>query len=282
MNYISVKEASQKWGISERRVRALCESGRIEGATRCGDWVWSIPSTTVRPADGRTLRYIRNMSLRTGSQDYKSVSSLKKASYATLKEESIIQTIQTIFAFEGKEVSIDDIKTVIKLGAVSLPLKDQIEILNLKSALSNLGFEISEQSLCNLNKRLCLNINEKNGGKYNVSDNQAQMAEALMIQYSGSWSVLHPIARTAFLFTELLRIDLFQLANEQTAFVVLANEIAKAKLPPAIFGPDYVTELKAALASCKMRGNAQALVSMIVNAISRQASAKASQESKKL
>ena len=32
MKYISVKEASEKWGINERRVRALLKEQRIEGA----------------------------------------------------------------------------------------------------------------------------------------------------------------------------------------------------------------------------------------------------------
>ena len=39
MEYISVKEAAQKWGISSRRVASLCTQERIEGATRvviCG------------------------------------------------------------------------------------------------------------------------------------------------------------------------------------------------------------------------------------------------------
>ncbi|SHI21733.1 hypothetical protein [Desulfosporosinus lacus] len=31
MNYITPKEASQKWGISERRIQKLCEEGRIDG-----------------------------------------------------------------------------------------------------------------------------------------------------------------------------------------------------------------------------------------------------------
>lgn len=282
MQYISVKEASAKWGISERRVRALCESGRVEGATRCGDWVWSIPASTVRPADGRTLRYIRNMSLRTGSQDYKVLNQYKKASNTKLKDDDIADIIETVFAFEGKSILKEQILGIFKLENQNIPLKDQMEVLNLKSALSNLGFEISEPALCNLNKRLAVNINEKAGGNYKVQGSEAEMTEALMIQYSGPWSVLNPVARTAFLFTEMLRINMFQYANEQTAFVVLANEIAKAKLPQPVFGADQVPELKAALASCQMRGNAQTLVSMIIDRISRRASAKASQVSKKL
>ena len=32
MEYINVKQASEKWGLSERRITALCRSGRIIGA----------------------------------------------------------------------------------------------------------------------------------------------------------------------------------------------------------------------------------------------------------
>jgi len=31
MDYISTKEAAEKWGISERRTQKLCEEGRIPG-----------------------------------------------------------------------------------------------------------------------------------------------------------------------------------------------------------------------------------------------------------
>ena len=45
---ITVKEASLKWGVSERRVQKLCNDGRIKGATRFGR-AWMIPSTAVLP-----------------------------------------------------------------------------------------------------------------------------------------------------------------------------------------------------------------------------------------
>lgn len=34
MDYISVREAAQKWEISERRVQKLCEESRIERNTK--------------------------------------------------------------------------------------------------------------------------------------------------------------------------------------------------------------------------------------------------------
>ena len=30
--YIGTKEAALRWGISERRIRALCRNGKIDGA----------------------------------------------------------------------------------------------------------------------------------------------------------------------------------------------------------------------------------------------------------
>ena len=52
MDYISSKEASLKWCISERRIQKLCEEGRIDGVVRFSK-VWAIPKDTDKPADGR-------------------------------------------------------------------------------------------------------------------------------------------------------------------------------------------------------------------------------------
>lgn len=52
MNYISVREASQKWGISERRIQKLCEESRIEGTLRFSR-VWMIPKDADKPLDAR-------------------------------------------------------------------------------------------------------------------------------------------------------------------------------------------------------------------------------------
>ena len=53
MRYISVKEAAEKWGISTRRVQALCECERITGIYRLGN-AWAIPEDAHKPIDART------------------------------------------------------------------------------------------------------------------------------------------------------------------------------------------------------------------------------------
>ena len=48
MEYITVKEAAEKWHVSVRRVQILCNDNRIKGAHRFGK-SWMIPSTAVLP-----------------------------------------------------------------------------------------------------------------------------------------------------------------------------------------------------------------------------------------
>lgn len=52
MGFMSAKEASEKWGISKRRVQVLCAEGRIEGAVKVGI-AWVIPQNTRKPEDKR-------------------------------------------------------------------------------------------------------------------------------------------------------------------------------------------------------------------------------------
>ena len=50
--FMSVKQAAEKWGISDRRIRVLCSQGKISGAYQEGRG-WRIPIDAVKPSDGR-------------------------------------------------------------------------------------------------------------------------------------------------------------------------------------------------------------------------------------
>ena len=50
--FMTVKQASEKWGISDRRIRVLCSEGKIPGAYQEGRG-WKIPMDAKKPADGR-------------------------------------------------------------------------------------------------------------------------------------------------------------------------------------------------------------------------------------
>ena len=52
MEYLTVKEAGEKWGITGRMVTYYCEAGRIDGAAKKGN-LWLVPATAKKPLDGR-------------------------------------------------------------------------------------------------------------------------------------------------------------------------------------------------------------------------------------
>ncbi len=60
MRYFSISQMSEKWGISQRRIRTLCIEGRIEGAFKMGAY-WSIPENAEKPKDERIKsgRYVK-------------------------------------------------------------------------------------------------------------------------------------------------------------------------------------------------------------------------------
>lgn len=53
MKFLTVKEISKKWNITERRIINLCNTGRIMGAYKNG-MVWNIPEDATKPLDKRT------------------------------------------------------------------------------------------------------------------------------------------------------------------------------------------------------------------------------------
>ena len=52
MDYMTLKQASEKWGISPRMINYYCSEGRIPGAEKMGK-VWLIPKAAKKPADAR-------------------------------------------------------------------------------------------------------------------------------------------------------------------------------------------------------------------------------------
>lgn len=52
MEYMTIKEASEKWGISVRRIQTICNEGMVPGVMKFGR-EWAIPKAAERPADKR-------------------------------------------------------------------------------------------------------------------------------------------------------------------------------------------------------------------------------------
>lgn len=60
MEYLSISQTAEKWGITRRRVQRLCTEGRIPGATKIGSY-WAVPAEAEKPRDERIKsgRYVK-------------------------------------------------------------------------------------------------------------------------------------------------------------------------------------------------------------------------------
>ena len=52
MEYMTLKETAEKWGVTPRRVNYSCAGGRIPGAVKMAT-IWLIPKDAEKPADRR-------------------------------------------------------------------------------------------------------------------------------------------------------------------------------------------------------------------------------------
>lgn len=103
MGYLTAKQFSEKWGITERRIIKLCQENRITGAIKKG-MVWEIPEETLKPSDKR-------------SNIYKYINIPKKILLVNTQEE-VREYLRDFLEKEGYIVEnkeLDDIKDLSKL-----------------------------------------------------------------------------------------------------------------------------------------------------------------------
>jgi len=59
-DYISAREAAEKWGITKRRVTLLCSTSRVSGALLIGN-SWAIPADAIKPANPKLHKPDKSM-----------------------------------------------------------------------------------------------------------------------------------------------------------------------------------------------------------------------------
>ena len=142
MKYIKVSEAATKWGISARRVRLLCEQGRIAGVERKGN-LYMIPEDAEQPIDART--YAKTSPKKSYSPILEQVNTLKKlldscrpltpAEVEAIKEVFLVEHTYNSNAIEGNTLTLQE--TALVLQGVTIdkkPLKDHLEAVGYKEA----------------------------------------------------------------------------------------------------------------------------------------------------
>ena len=135
MMFISVKQAAEKWGISDRRVRILCSEGKIPGVIREGR-SWKIPADARKPEDGRykasegLLEMIDRKKTELDSRR-----PLSEGEVERLTEEFVIEYTYNSNAIEGNTLTLRETDLVLRgLTIDRKPLKDHMEAIGHKEA----------------------------------------------------------------------------------------------------------------------------------------------------
>ncbi len=144
--YMIVKQAAEKWGISDRRVRILCAEGKVSGAIREGRR-WMIPVDTRKPADGRfkaTESLLAAIDRKKRELDTRRP--LTKGEVERLTEEFIIEYTYNSNAMEGNTLTLRETDMVLRgLTIDKKPLKDHMEAVGHKEAFDFVRDLVKEQ-----------------------------------------------------------------------------------------------------------------------------------------
>lgn len=135
--YIKVKEAAERWGISDRRVRVLCSEGKIPGAYQEGRG-WKIPVDAEKPTDGR---YKSKESLLSQIDRKKAELDgrrpLTEGEIERLNEEFTVEFTYNSNAIEGNTLTLRETDLVLRgLTIDQKPLKDHMEAVSHKEAFN--------------------------------------------------------------------------------------------------------------------------------------------------
>ena len=142
--YLSVQEAAKKWDISDRRVRALCENGQVEGAVKVGK-SWNIPEEAKKPRDPRRqIDFIKEIEIKKAELD--SHRPLTQGELERLNEEFLVEYTYNSTAIEGNTLTLRETDMVLKgITIDKKPIKDHLEVIGHKDAFNYLADLVKEK-----------------------------------------------------------------------------------------------------------------------------------------
>jgi Fic family protein len=133
MEYISIKEAAEKWGMSEQSVRRFCRNGKVLGAIQDGS-TWLIPEKARRPR--------RSEGLGVNTENLPPLAKVlvrqkTKKIYHGLYDYVHINLTYSSSRMASNRLTRNQVETIFKKGKVSvafelMKVSDVIEVLNHK------------------------------------------------------------------------------------------------------------------------------------------------------
>lgn len=257
MQYKTAAQMAEQWGISDRRVRILCQQGKIDGVVRNGR-SWLIPADAAKPVDGRFVRYQRNNSA--SDPRFAEIDALKaeldrrrpltQGELERLREEFLIEYTYNSNAIEGNTLTLQE--TALVLEGVTIdkkPLKDHLEAVGHRDAflfvqeLVQNKVPFSEYVIKQIHTLVLMDRPEDRGvyrripvrimGAYHTPSDPVlvpEQMEQLIREFANK--KLHPIERAALFHLRFEGIHPFVDGNGRTGRLILNLMLMQAGYPP--------------------------------------------------
>ena len=264
MEFMTTKEATQKWNISERRIRKILKEGRIEGAVKNGN-SWNIPIDALKPVDKRIIKPDHNdFIINLPSNFFDEVDNLKKEldnkrpipkdTLRTLQEKINLEWTYNSNGIEGNTLTLRETQVVLEgitVGGKSI--KEHLEAINHEHAILFLQTivkddnPITEWNIKNIHTLILKEIDNENAGRYrseNVTIKGAthvppdfvkvpELMEKLILNYK-TWNKYHPIIQATLLHGEFVKIHPFVDGNGRTSRLIMNLDLMKHGFNPVI------------------------------------------------
>ncbi len=145
--YMTAKEASEKWGISDRRIRTLCSEGKIPGAYQEGRG-WKIPADAEKPADARYKSKESLLDIIDRKKaELDKCRPLTEGEVARLNEEFVTEYTYNSNAIEGNTLTLRETDMVLRgLTIDQKPLKDHLEVIGHRDAFDFVSTLVKENA----------------------------------------------------------------------------------------------------------------------------------------
>jgi len=257
MEYIKVADAAKKWGLSDRRVRVLCQEAKIEGVTKTGG-IYLIPDYAVKPADNRRLK--GKIIPKAYKALFSKIDALKEKNKGKKpREDFLVDFIYNSNAIVGNKLTKEETALVLDGKTVEKkPLKDHLETVGGRDAytymLDLLGKKstLNEEIIKGIHSHVLLDKPEYKGvyrhvpvkvlGAFHLPPEPYKISNKivkLLDEYSKSKS--HPLENMAYLIIKFEGIHPFLNGNSRTARIILNMKLMEnGYLPIAIKKADKI------------------------------------------